>query len=379
MIVICLDGFRYDYLEKTKFLKSLMANSLYGHVNHGFGFSSEFSAITGKDNEELGIVANNFIRSKNGLKFYSFFSFIERFKSSRLFLDIFYNTKEFLVGNNQPKSIFQVPLRYSKYFNFLIKKNFFSQSVMGNPTIFESIKDKQVVGYMWPFIYKNNKTRIDLLNFSKSTANTDDRAFQKSLDLVKTKPDLAYIHFFSTDNLVHKLGVDSKTTLELIRKLDNFVEQLSKHTDSLLIFSDHGMVEVKDTWNLWKEVDSLGFSYGDDYIMFLDSTLARFWFKNSDAEQKIKDLFIKSRKGRIVDFKNKSIHNLFGELIFQVNPGTLILPNFYQDKADKATHGYSDSCKEERAFYIFHKEGMKPWKKDIKMKDIYNLIIENMK
>jgi predicted AlkP superfamily pyrophosphatase or phosphodiesterase len=381
MIVICLDGFRYDYLQKTNFLKKIMKKGIYGRVYHGFGYASEFSAITGKDVEGLGIITNNFIyRENGGLKFYNFFKFLGDSKKIRLLLDLVYNTKEFLIGNAQPKSIFSVPLSYSKYFDFLMRKNFFSQPISGNKTIFEVLRDKKikVVGYMWPFIYENNKSHLDIFNIKKSTANTDDRTFKKSLELAKQNNQLSYFHFFSTDNLVHKLGTNSEETFNLVRKLDNFVEQLSKYSDSILIFSDHGMVDVKKTWDLWAEINNLGFVYGSDYVMFLDSTLARFWFKNKIAEDKIKELLEKSRRGEIINFRNLDIKKNFGDIIFQVNPGILILPNFYQDKSDKAMHGYSDKCKEEQGFYIYYKKGIKNKRKDIKISEIFNIINSNL-
>lgn len=140
--IICLDGFRYDYLQKTNFLKELAGKGIYGRLFHGFGYASEFSAITGKDVEEMGIIANNFIRKEKGIRFYDFFKFLGNSRKTRIFLDLIYNAREFIMGNNQPKSIFNVPLNYSRYFDFLMKKNFFSQDIEGNKTIFDIFKEK---------------------------------------------------------------------------------------------------------------------------------------------------------------------------------------------------------------------------------------------
>jgi len=375
-VIICLDGFRYDYLAKTKFLKKLASENTSGQLYHGFGYASEFSAITGKNVEQLGIIANNFIYTEKGMKFFKFFSFLDSLKSERirLMLNVIYNSKEFLIGNKQPKSIFQVPLSISNKFEFLLKKNFFLPNSLKSETIFDIFREKklEVSAYMWPFIYENNKTRLDLRNLGQSTADTDDRAFQKSIQLLEKRPDVCYIHFFSTDNLVHRLGVNSKETLNLIKKLDHFVENISRYADKLLIFSDHGMTDVKETINIKKDIGSLNFKLGKDYLMFLDSTLARFWFYNREAESKITQLLSKSKKGKIVNFKNPEIHNKFGKLIFQLNPGIIILPNFYQSKPDKSTHGYSDSFKDERGMYI-NCNGKKK-RTDLKMSELFKLM-----
>ncbi len=382
-VIICLDGFKYDYLKNTKFLKHLASKNLNGEIYHGFGYASEFSAITGKDVNELGMIVNNFYYNPNKIKFFYFWRFLDKIpfnNQSRLFLNILYNIKEFLVGNNQPKSIFNIPLKYSKYFDFLMKKNFFAGNSLSHPTIFDVLKNKKKIsGYMWPFVLKNNKTKIDFLNISTNTTNTDKRAFTRSISLLKDSPDLFYLHFFSTDNLVHKYGTESKKTIELIKILDKYVEEISKYADKLLIFSDHGMTDIKEIIDIKKIIDSSGLVFGKDYVMFLDSTLARFWFFNDNAKNKIKNLLLKTKNGKIISFKNKDIHRKFGELIFQVNPGILILPNFYQNVADKATHGYDDKSPDEKAFYIFKDDKNKSGKlkKNIKMQEIFNIIIKN--
>jgi len=381
-VIICLDGFKYDYLKKTNFLNKLAENGQHGELNHGFGYASEYSAITGKDTKDLEIIANFYYHPKSN--FYSTLSLIDSLpfkKNLRFFLDLIYNSKEFLIGNNQPKSIFNIPLKYSKYFDYSIKKNIFEEKFK-YPSIFELLrqKRKKVSGYMWPFIFKNNKSKIDFLNISKNTADTDNRAFKKSIQLLKKKPDICYIHFFSTDNLVHKSGTNSKKTNEIIKILDKYVEKINNYADKILIFSDHGMIDVTEILDIQKIINQTGLVFEKDYIMFLDSTLARFWFFNETARRKIKDLFLNLKKGKIIYFKNKKIHKKFGELVFQVNPGILILPNFYQSTADKAMHGYSGESNGEKGFYIFSdktKNNKKEIKKDMEIKEIFNLVISN--
>ena len=42
-VIICLDGFKQEYLEKTRFLNTLSKNNLNGEVNHGFGYASDYN------------------------------------------------------------------------------------------------------------------------------------------------------------------------------------------------------------------------------------------------------------------------------------------------------------------------------------------------
>lgn len=394
-VIVCLDGFKYEYLEKTKFLKNLSLKNPNGEIYHGFGFASEFSAITGKDIEELGLIVNNFYYNPGKLKFFHFFRFLDLLpfnNLSRLLLNFTYNTKEFLIRNNQPKSIFKIPLKYSIYFDYLIKKNFFTSNLLDHKTIFGILKHKKVSGYMWPFIYEKNKTKIDLANLATNTANTDHIAFIKSLQLLKKNPDICYIHFFSTDNLVHRNGTKSLKTLSLIKNLDKYLEEINKYADKLLIYSDHGMTDINQLVNIKQIIDKTNLVYGKDYIMFLDATLARFWPLHDRAKNLIIKVLENTNKGKLIYFNNQEIHKKFGHLVFQVNPGILILPNFYQNTPDKATHGYDDHSKDEKAMYIFadktnnrkeikkisNVKANKSLKKDIKMPEIFNIIMKNI-
>lgn len=380
-VIICLDGFKNSYLDKAPFLKQLAKNNLNGEIFHGVGYASEYSAITGKKPEELGIIANFVYNPRNN--FYFFLNFLENFpirKQIRTLLDIVLNIKEFLMGNKQPKSSFDIPFEYLRYFDYSVKKNIFQENAFKFPTIFELLRHKKISAYMWPFIYKNKRTKIDLLNVSINTAYTDKRAFQKSIELLKENPDICYIHFFATDNLVHKYGIESKKTTELINELDYYTREISKYADKILIYSDHGMTDVKEIIDIKSLMNKTRLIYGIDYIMFLDDTLARFWILNKKCKNKIEKLLKETGKGKIILFKNKKIHKKFGEIIFLANSGVLICPNFYQSTPHKATHGYDDTeSHDERGFYLFCKKQNKKGHKNIKMEDIFKIIMEEAK
>jgi predicted AlkP superfamily pyrophosphatase or phosphodiesterase len=308
--IICLDGFRYDYLEKTEFLKRLAKTNLHGKLSPGMGYSSEISALTGKNAEELGILANNFIYNPRKLRFFHFFKAVDKFplkNQLRLLLELIYNLKEFATGNCQPKSIFKIPLQEICYFDFLLKKNFFTENLISFSTIFDFFrkKNKKVSGYIWPFIYRNNAAKLDIFNLKLNTGNTDERAFRKSVALLKENPDILYVHFFSADNLVHKYGTNSEETFFLIRKLDSYVKAIAAFSDKLLVFSDHGMVDVKESFDVMKEIRKTPFILGKDYIMFLDSAMARFWFFNKECGTAFRKFLADSGKGKFVTFRNE--------------------------------------------------------------------------
>ncbi|HEX2022809.1 MAG TPA: alkaline phosphatase family protein, partial [Candidatus Thermoplasmatota archaeon] len=67
-----------------------------------------------------------------------------------------------------------------------------------------------------------------------------------------------------------------------------------------LAIGDHGMAPVMEKVNVLKQVRSLGLKAGRDYVLFLDSTLAKVWFHTERAEREITALFTDVPHGRIV-------------------------------------------------------------------------------
>jgi len=50
---------------------------------------------------------------------------------------------------------------------------------------------------------------------------------------------------------------------------------------SCFLFSDHGMTNVEETFDIFAALGDL--RVGDDYLVFVDSTFARFWYPNDEV------------------------------------------------------------------------------------------------
>src|SRR5207249_257432 len=114
----------------------------------------------------------------------------------------------------------------------------------------------------------------------------------------------------------------------------------------LYIFSDHGMANCDELLDLKSSVDALPVRMEADYAVVYDSTLARFWFFNPRARQLITDCLRRVPQGRILsDEELEELHCLFpdryfGELIFLVKEGVLIVPSHMGQRPIRAMHGY---------------------------------------
>ena len=114
----------------------------------------------------------------------------------------------------------------------------------------------------------------------------------------------------------------------------------------LYVFSDHGMANCDRLVDLKAVIEALPVRMGHDYAVVYDSTRARFWFFNDRARQLVTAALRGVPEGRIVpDAELGALHALFedrffGELIFLVREGVLIVPSHMGERPIRAMHGY---------------------------------------
>jgi hypothetical protein len=114
----------------------------------------------------------------------------------------------------------------------------------------------------------------------------------------------------------------------------------------LTIFSDHGMANCDRLLDLRARIEPLGLRMGRDYAVVYDSTMARFWFFNDRARTLVTECLHGVADGRILpDRELEELGALFadryfGELIFLVEEGVLIVPSHMGERPIRAMHGY---------------------------------------
>jgi predicted AlkP superfamily pyrophosphatase or phosphodiesterase len=163
---------------------------------------------------------------------------------------------------------------------------------------------------------------------------------------------LAFLYMASMDGLLHQVGKDSG---DVDTKLDWYEQQLrrtlsiaKKHYQDVRVFicSDHGMATVDRNVDLMSRIESLPLKFGKDYVAVYDSTMARFWFMNDAARQAITEQLNLLECGKILsaselqdlgcDFEG----NQFGETIFLLDPGAIIVPSHMGLNSITGMHGY---------------------------------------
>jgi predicted AlkP superfamily pyrophosphatase or phosphodiesterase len=204
----------------------------------------------------------------------------------------------------------------------------------------------------------------------------DDKVLDRILD--QSNKDVAVIlaQFADSDALVHHCGPSSyerrKVTGEIDRKLRE-IDAAYPSDVNWIIIGDHGMADVKEELDVQSLVGNLaamhGVREGRDFLVFLDSTMARFKWKTdvgrsfSRAVMADKSLLA---KGRFVDDSLASDYSIpiadsrYGDLIWWANIGVLIWPDYFHDlhTHNKGMHGYASDEHDMKGFFLAFGQGI---------------------
>jgi len=164
--------------------------------------------------------------------------------------------------------------------------------------------------------------------------------------------EFAFLYMASMDGLLHQVGKESDqvdTKLAWYEdKLRDLLSTAREQFDDVRVFicSDHGMATVKQDIDMMSHIQALPLEYGKDYVAVYDSTMARFWFKNDLAKSMISEKLTQLDFGKTLskpelealgcDFEGDQ----FGELIFLLDPGSIIVPSHMGLKTITGMHGY---------------------------------------
>jgi len=176
---------------------------------------------------------------------------------------------------------------------------------------------------------------------------------------------LVFLFIADLDGIGHSYGPESREYLTGVQRVGRFIERVYDRMVEVhqnvraLVFSDHGMAKVQKTVDIRAILSRLSLRVPEEYIYFLDSTLARFWFFNSRARVQVREALEGVEGGRWLNSQDREIyrirypHNRFGDEIWWADGGTLIFSNFWQDrKPVKGMHGYRREVKENHASFI---------------------------
>lgn len=343
--LIYLDACRYDYVSKadTPYLYELSQKGYFGRVETVPGFTQETAMITGKyPNETDYFTWYRYAPDESPFSWIRPFRFLRLLRKFRFYYPIKVGIRtitRLITGKRYPDPAF-IPLDILPYFENLSATlpnhlpNLASLCRLSKRNCFEQTIVSDFIG----------SKRCSKLFRPVLESIMGERPF-----------DLYLIHIGELDGLGHRYGPHPELFRDYLKEIDSWIRRIyecvrrQNLSVNLIITSDHGMVDIKDTIDVERELKKIPLKVPQHYIHFLDSTMARFWFSCDRARYLIEETLSNIPNGHILSQEEKEKlhinfgHNAYGELLFWVDKGYLIFPNFFQliaSEKPKGMHGY---------------------------------------
>lgn len=213
------------------------------------------------------------------------------------------------------------------------------------------------------------------------------------LEHIKTsehKNEVIIAYDDTLDRLGHMFGPYSVECLHYAKRLDRVLSIIYRKLTSvfgkrftLFLFSDHGQCECSRQFDILSELERKGLKLGDDYICFVDATLALFWPKDKVVKERILEILSKIKIGKVIDEALRKKYHIrfneerYGEIIFVLKPGGTFLPNFFSPfSAMKGLHGYLPEDEVQKGFLVSNKKFLYPLRH---VKDFRNLLLDTLR
>jgi predicted AlkP superfamily pyrophosphatase or phosphodiesterase len=190
----------------------------------------------------------------------------------------------------------------------------------------------------------------------------DDKVFAGLVkDLRAGAPyDLYAAQFSILDQQGHLHGPESshiQTTClrALDRKIAGVHAALAAGYDEwdLFVCADHGMAQVQRRVNVLKELKRLPIKPARDYVVFVNSTLAVFWYLTERGRVEIEAALPHLQGGRMLSDDERRERRIpterrWGDRMFAADPGVLFWPDYFHvvDSTIRGMHGYLDKSLE---------------------------------
>ena len=232
--------------------------------------------------------------------------------------------------------LYNIPFEYISLFDFSEKKNPLQPGGLNRgPNIFDHMRE---TGVSW---HVSDPKLAERANLDGLLA-----------DIGAESIDFGFLYWPDLDGILHRVGNASPEVPAKLQAYEPWLDELMatarKHYADvqLTIFSDHGMANCDQLLDLRSRIEELGLKMGVDFAVVYDSTMARFWFFNERARDLVARCLDGVPEGRIMrDTELEELGTLFpdrhfGEMIFLVGEGVLIVPSHMGERPIRAMHGY---------------------------------------
>ena len=386
LICILLDSFRWDYINPidTPFLYEKIEESIYAkQLITTQGFTQRTAILTGCDSSKTKLYSA-YIFKNNSSKFKkdkTIFNFIDHL-------------------NWYPDKVKKI-LKFKVLGKLINKFN----SLLLNKRIYDSNKDKSnldqlpsicipirllskidlaedkdpiwleggcPVESIFDVMIKNN-INYDYLMWPRTKSESDEEIHEL---INSSNGEFILAQFSAVDYVAHEYGPQSIETRKISAEIDRKLREIYQNYQNkanFIIFGDHGMTPVHKYINIWEISMTIArkykFKIGKDFLIFLDSTVARYKWINQKAciiKEELKKNIEISEKGfwltkKMAKDKKIELGSNYGDDFWCANNGVLIYPDFFHplSEKNKGMHGYVNNIKSSNSFGMIFGKNIK--------------------
>jgi type I phosphodiesterase/nucleotide pyrophosphatase len=339
-IVVLIDALGWEYIKDRQFLSDLLPYRTRLATVLGFSSGAIPTILTGMPPAVTGHW-NLFYYDPKGSPFHwlrHFQVLPDRLLDSRISRKLIKELGRHVLGMG-PLFECCVSPRLLPWFNWVEKGNIYDAGgVTGARSIFDDFR-QQGTGYrVYSYHHQTDEQILD----------------QAKRDVAESQATFFFVYLCEMDMYLHMNchspdKVDERLLWYEHRLRDLFTA--ARERDGKMTFSvcsDHGMTPVREHYDLVRDVDALGLRMPEDYLAVYDSTMARFWFFNERARERVTGALNRLRCGRVISDQELQALGVFfpdqrfGELVFLLNPGCLLAKSDFNGRGWMPTgmHGY---------------------------------------
>ena len=352
VILVLVDACRGDYItqDQTPFLfKLTQSNTYYKNLVPSFGFCERTEILVGLDPLQSDcFTAFGYSPEKSPYKSFrylmNFLGRLEELFSSSIF-------SKFI------RRIIWEVFRYKKhaYYPARIPLKYLSDFCLTEDSAMNLIEESNRSLYkIAEGVYTKATTSM-----SSYLGGSDQSRLNDVLNSINQPYQFYPTYVAILDSTGHKYGPNSKemkcALMDLDNQLANFYNafELNEHEPVVVFCGDHGMSELIHSVDIQETVNSFEKKYtlNNNFRLFLDSTMARFWFKDNSSDKVValraeidgkygdKGFFI--QRDEYKKFGIPSI-DMYGDLLWVCNEGVIISPDYFNsiNKKLSGMHGY---------------------------------------
>lgn len=351
-IFVLVDALGWTYIRDREFLSDLLPYRQPLHTVLGFSSGAIPTILTGVSPAKHGHWnLFYFDPERSPFRFTRPLSWLpEKLVNRRVIRKLLKEIGRRLLGLGRGFECVVSP-RILSWFNFVETRNIYEPGgISGAPSIFDQLV----------------KNKVEYRSYCYHRYSDQEILKQTARDLKESKCGFFFLYLSELDAFLHDHCQDSAAVSERIawygrelRKLYKLAEQVDPEV-TFTVFSDHGMTPVHHHFDLVEQVESLGLRMPSDYLRVYDSTMARFWFFNDRARQKVTDCLSQITCGKIISEEVRKAWGVnfpddrFGEVVFLLDPGWLLAHSDFHGKRwmPVGMHGYHPEDEYSDAAYL---------------------------